>query len=326
MTEPRVWRSPIAVGLLCLTAFTACAIRIRSSLAAPLPASQMSEFWNEPVDLEQRDLLNGPGGTQHRPDTANGFEFVGEDLSGASPGYDVRDKNGREWSVKLGVEAQPEVAVSRLVWATGFHQPATYYMPKWTLVKNGVSTEQPGARFRLTPERLKKSGTWVWHQNPFVGSEPFGGLVVLMVMVNNWDIKTSNNALFEFDAAAGATPRWFVVKDLGASLGRTGLTGTLFGPFRGTKNSIEDFERERFIADVSGDRVILHYGGAAYEPALPDVVRTSHVRWLTDRLARLSDEQWRHAFEAAGYSRTVQERYVTRLKAKVVEGQQKTGR
>jgi hypothetical protein len=325
MAEPGVWRSPIAVGLLCLTAFTACAIRIRSSLAAPLPASQMAEFWNEPVDLEQRDLLNGPGGAAQRPDSTDGFEFIKEDVSGASPGFDVRDKSGREWSVKLGVEAQSEVAVSRLVWATGFHQPATYYVPRWTLVQDGVSREQPGGRFRLTPANLKSSGTWAWHKNPFVGSDPFAGLVVLMAMVNNWDIKTSNNALFEFDAPAGSPARWFVVKDLGASLGRTGMTGGLFGPFRGTKNRLDDFERERFISGVSGDRVILHYEGAAYVPALPDVVRASHVRWMMERLARRSDEQWRQAFEAAGYSAADGQRYVRRLKAKVAEGLEKSG-
>jgi hypothetical protein len=311
--------------MICLTTMAGCALRIRSSSGAPPSSTEMAEFWNEPVDLPQRDLLNGPGGIQGRPDTTDGFEFVKADASGASHGFHVRDKTGRQWSVKLGIEAQSEVAVSRLVWATGFHQPSTYYVPRWTLVQNGVSTEQPGGRFRLTPDHLKTSGTWAWQKNPFVGTDPFGGLVVLMVMVNNWDLKTSNNAAYEFDQAANGAARWFVVKDLGSSLGRTGLTGTLFGPYRGTKNRLEDFEKERFIAGISGDRVILHFQGAAYVPALPEVVRTSHVRWISTRLSRLSDEQWRQAFAAAGYSSTEAERYVVRLKAKVEEGLRKTG-
>jgi len=323
MIPPRVWRPLFAIGVLCLTTPTACALRMRSASVVP-PPSEMAEFWNEPVDLPQRDLLNGPGGIQSRPDTNDGFEFLNVDASGASSGYHVRDKNGHTWSVKLGIEAQPEVAVSRLVWAMGFHQPAAYYVPRWTLVKNGVSTDEPAGRFRLTPDHLKTSGTWKWHKNPFVGTEPFGGLVVLMVMVNNWDIKTSNNALFEFETSTGGAARWFVVKDLGASLGRTGLTGGFIGPFHGTKNRLDDFEKEGFIAGLSGDRVILHYEGAAYVPALPDVVRTSHVRWIAERLARLSDEQWRHAFQAAGYSGNEVDRYVSRLKAKVQEGLRKT--
>lgn len=326
MFRSRAWRPPVAVGVLCLTTLTACALRIRSSSDVPPSSSKMAEFWNEPVDLPQRDLLNGPGGIQGRPDTNDGFELIKVEASGASSGYHVRDKNGHQWSVKLGVEAQSEIAVSRLVWAMGFHQPATYYVPRWTLAQNGVSTEQPGGRFRLTPDHLKKSGTWAWQKNPFVGSEPFGGLVVLMVMVNNWDIKTSNNALFEFEKPNNGAAQWFVVKDLGSSLGRTGMTGTLIGPYRGTKNRLEDFEKERFIAGLSGDRVILHYRGAAYVPALPDVIRTSHVRWIAERLSRLSDEQWRQAFQAAGYSSNEVDRYVSRLKAKVDEGLLKTDR
>jgi len=323
-TQPR--QSPIAVGLLCLTAFTACAIRIQSSLAGPLPPSRMAEFWIEPENLEQRDLLHGPGGVQKRPNPAEAFEFLAVDASGASPGFDVRDDSGREWSVKLGIEAQPEVAVSRLVWAAGFHQPATYYLPTWRLRRNGVTTDQPAGRFRLEPDGLTSASAWPWHRNPFVGTEPFGGLVVLMAMVNNWDVKTSNNALFEFAAPVGGAARWFVVKDLGASLGRTGLTGKLAGPFHGTKNRLEDFEKEPFITGVSGDRVMLHYEGAAYVPALPDVVRAAHVRWITSRLARLSDRQWHHTFEAAGYSAAHAARYVRRLKAKVAEGQHKIDR
>ena len=32
----------------------------------------------------------------------------------------VRDAKGVKWSVKLGIEARPEVAASRLVWAVGY--------------------------------------------------------------------------------------------------------------------------------------------------------------------------------------------------------------
>ena len=34
----------------------------------------------------------------------------------------------REWSLKLGPEAQSEVVASRLLWAIGFHQPPTYWL------------------------------------------------------------------------------------------------------------------------------------------------------------------------------------------------------
>ena len=105
----------------------ACALTARSTLVdAPTPL-QMSELWNEPNT--PRDLFVGPGGSESAPDPLAPYRFVSLDVTGASRGYDVVDARGRRWSVKLGVEAQPEVVVSRLLWAIGDHQPATYYLP-----------------------------------------------------------------------------------------------------------------------------------------------------------------------------------------------------
>lgn len=39
------------------------------------------------------------------------YTFVARDTTGKSPGYDVRDAQGRLWSVKRGPEAQSEVVV-----------------------------------------------------------------------------------------------------------------------------------------------------------------------------------------------------------------------
>jgi hypothetical protein len=63
---------------------------------------------------------------------------VARDTSGWSPGFDVRDANGLEWSVKLGPEAQSEIVISRILWALGFHQLPIYYLDRWTL--NGTES------------------------------------------------------------------------------------------------------------------------------------------------------------------------------------------
>jgi len=306
-------------ALLLVAATGGCALHMRAP-AAPPSASQLAEFWIEPSDLAQRDLFAGPGGAQSQPDPHEQFEFVSADTSGASKGFDVRDSQGREWSAKLGIEAQSEIAASRLIWAMGFHQPAMAYVPQWTLVRNGVASTQPAARFRLKPKHSKNAGFWEWTDNPYVGTDPFGGLVVLMVIINNWDLKTSNNVRYQFETAADGAAEWFVVKDLGSSFGRTGLTGTLFGRFRGSKNNVADFEHEPFITSVDDDRVNVHFHGAAYVPVLPGTIRVSHVRWICERLNQLSDQQWRDAFRAAGYSNDVTDRYVKRLKEKVADG------
>jgi hypothetical protein len=314
----RAWL--IAVVIALPVPLTGCALHMRSTVEGGPTAAQLAELWTEPADLAQRDLLHGPGGVQGQPDPHDKFEFVSADTSGASHGFHVRDSEGREWSAKLGVEAQSEIAASRIIWAAGFHQPATYYVPGWTLVRNGVSSTQPAARFRLKPAHSKSTGTWSWSANPFVGTDEFGGLVVLMMIINNWDLKTSNNALYDFDGG-DRSGRWFVVKDLGAAFGKTGLAGGLpFGPLRGTKNAVADFEREPFITHVDGDRVTVHFRGAVYVPVLPGTIRVAHVRWICERLNRLSDQQWHDAFRAAGYSDEVGDRYVRRLKQKVADG------
>ncbi|HEX5069777.1 MAG TPA: hypothetical protein VFV78_06125 [Vicinamibacterales bacterium] len=312
----RTWLIVAAIALP--VPVTGCALHMHSTVTSGPTAAQLAGFWTEPVDLAQRDLFHGPGGVQDQPDPRDRFEFISEDTSGASRGFDVRDSRGREWSAKFGIEAQPEIAASRILWAAGFRQLPTCYVPNWTLVRDGVPARQPAARFRLK-DRAKSAGPWAWNANPFVGTEEFGGLVVLMVIINNWDLKTSNNMVYDVQTG-GRTEQWFVVKDLGASLGKTGATGAFLGRLHGTKNDVDDYEREPFIESVHGDRVMVHFNGAVYVPVLPGTIRVSHVRWICQRLDRLSDRQWHDVFRAAGYSGDVGDRYVRRLKQKVADG------
>ena len=121
------------VALLC--ALPACALRAHSTLVNGTPAPPMTELWAE-ADAG-RDLFGGPGGGDAAPDPQGDYQFVARDATGKSPGYDVRDAQGRLWSVKLGPEAQSEVVVSRLLWAAGYFQPATYYLPSWTAGRDG---------------------------------------------------------------------------------------------------------------------------------------------------------------------------------------------
>jgi len=120
---------------------------------------EVAEFWQDPGNLRQRDLFAGPGGLELAPMTGTPFRFVAHKTSGVNPGYDVKDTTGRLWSVKLGVEAQSEVTASRILWAMGFHQPATYYVAQWMLdgVDAGVKTN---ARFRTDTDAYKPGADW----------------------------------------------------------------------------------------------------------------------------------------------------------------------
>ena len=272
----------------------------------------MAELWAEAGPA--RDLFWGVGGREAAPDPQAEYRFVARDTTGRSPGYDVRDARGRVWSVKLGPEAQTEVVVSRLLWAAGYFQPATYYLPTWTLVGAPDANPQPPGRFRLEAEGETRVGRWSWSANPFVGTEPLRGLFVLMVMVNNWDLKTRQNHVYELTGGRAGPVRRYAVRDLGASLGSTRRF------FSGSKSNVDDFERELFIHSVRNGRVRFHYRGAWRQPHLTRGVTPADVRWISARLARLTPKQWSDAFKAAGYTETETERYVVRLRQKVNEG------
>ena len=122
--------------------------------------------------------------------------------------------------------------------------------------------------------------------------------------------------------------RWFVVRDVGASLGRTTYPGILkwfrlrgFG--QGTRNDVEGFEQQGFIRRIAGNRVEFDYAGI-YRDVLATVT-PADVRWACAQMSRLSDVQWTDAFRAAGYTEDQTARYIARIKAKLRQGLDLTG-
>jgi hypothetical protein len=306
-------------GLKWLTALTvvvACATPPKAQSEGDL-----AELWQEPVDLLQRDLLGGPGGTGLAPRPDGRYEFLAFKTSGTNPGYDVRDGSGRIWSVKLGPEAQAEVATSRILWALGYHQPPTYYLPQFELIGD-VGGPKTHARFRTDVQPWRSAAEWSWYDNPFIDTPPFRGLIVAQLVLNNWDLKTPNNRIYESADPAMRPQRRFVVRDVGSSLGHSRqflLFNLLRTPgMQGSKNDIDDFERQGFIMSVDGDRVLFDYRGR--NQSLVDHVTVADVLWISERLARIPDGHWHAAFAAAGYSPEVGGRYIRKIKAKIAEG------
>jgi len=300
---------------------TFCAPRSAPRASADAPPD-LAALWVDPVDLESRDLFYGPGGRQLAPDHETRFDLVKIDRSGYSAGYDVRDPQGRTWSVKIGPEAQTEVAVSRILWAMGYHQPPTYLLVDWRANDAAVETAG-GARFRPDLETSTATADWSWYENPFVGTKPFQGLVAANILLNNWDWKTSNNKVYEvLDGSPGPRQR-YVVRDLGASLGKTSFPKMLrWTPMRGfgqgSRNDLEGFEAQAFIRSVEGERVKFDYRGI--HPKVVDSVSVADVVWACTLLDRISDEQFVNAFRAAGYTPEYQRRYAAKIRAKIREG------
>jgi hypothetical protein len=309
------------IALALVTAFCAPKSAPRST-ALPTAPVDLDALWIDPLDLESRDLYHGPGGKALTPDADARYNIVGLDRTGYSRGYDVRDAQGREWSVKIGPEAQSEVVASRILWAIGYHQPPTYLLVNWR-ADDAKAQTGGAARFRPSLETAKTTGDWSWYENPFVGTRPFNGLVVANLLLNNWDFRTSNNKVYEvLDRSDG--PRYrFVVRDLGAAFGKTTYP-PLFAwtplqrAAQGTRNDLEGFESQGFIESVDGERVEFAYTGR--HPNLVKHLTVDDVVWACTLMDRLSDEQIAHAFRAGGYTPEYQRRYATALRARIQQG------
>jgi hypothetical protein len=312
-----VFRAAILVTVI---GFAACAQPIQTTNTAPVPADNLTDLWSTPNDITARDLFHGAGGAEMTPKTDAPFTWVATDTTGYSPGFDVRGPDGREWSVKLGPEAQTEVVASRILWALGYHQPPTYYVSSWQM-SGGPGGRQPGARFRAAFEDAKVVDDWSWSRNAFIGTQPYHGLIVANVLINNWDWKTSNNKIYRF---SDGTQR-YVVRDLGASLGKTSPSRLLWvlpiptrGFGQGSRNNVDDFESQGFIKRVDENAVDFDFH--TIYGSVVDLVRPSDVRWTVELLSRVTDAQWEDAFRAAEYAPEVRSRYIRKIKAKIAEG------
>ena len=307
----------VAVLAIVATATVCCAAAVRP-VETPSPAP-LSSWWQPPDNLHARDLFYGPWGTQHAPDPQAEYTFVRPKAGGFNPGVVVRDPQGREWHVKQpsghhGDEGPSEVVLSRVLSALGYHQPPVYYLPSFRMRDNsGVRTEG-GGRFRLALPSLTDQGEWSWQQNPFVGQRPYQGLLVILVMFNSSDLKNSNNTLYEYTPPAGGSPRhWYVVRDLGLALGRTGR-------FRPLRNNFDIFSRTEFITGERRGFIEFDYHGLHKELVTGRITRED-VRWAGALIGGLSERQWQDAFRAGGYAPDVAARFINILRERIVQAQ-----
>ena len=280
----------------------------------PVPGASL---WRAPSNLAGQNLYDGPWGRELAPDPQAVYTLVQRKHTGVNLGLTVTDPRGREWSVKqpypgdLDSEGPVEVTLSRLLSAVGYHQPPVYYLPAFTLKDDLGTRVESGGRFRLKVEELKETGSWRWDENPFVGSAPYQGLIVIMMMFNNTDLKHSNNSLYE-RRQGDSVERWYVVRDIGAALGDTDR----FAP---RKNHPDSFEREPFLLGVTGPHVEFAYHGW-YRSLVRDRITPSQVVWASNLLGRLSNKQWDDAFRAGGYPTAAADRFIAKLQDKIKQG------
>jgi hypothetical protein len=297
------------------------------------PSAALPEVLWRHRDVGSLNLIDGAGGKAHAPDPHGHYRFIRERLEGTSPKFDVEDADGVRWKVKLGPEPQAETAATRLVWAAGYFTDEDYYLPAITVT--GLPVLHRGQSFAaadgtvrgvLLERRLtgvKKVGNWDWFQNPFLGQRELNGLRVMMALLNNWDLKVVNNAIYEAEHE-----RRYLVSDLGASFGKTGNNLTR------SKSVLDDYVRSRFVDAATPDFVDLVMHDRPFVLTIFDVgyyrerVRmeqiTRHIpradaRWIGQTLSELSPDQIRDAFGAAGYTPSEIEAYTTAVRKRIAE-------
>jgi hypothetical protein len=251
-------------------------------------------FWRRPVDIRNRDLFLGSGGTSMQPELSR-IEFIKEEKGGYSKKFRVRDGAGREWVAKVGKEAQSETSAVRLLWAVGYPTEINYLVPRVTIPGKGTFTN---VRFEARPEGVKRVGEWKWGTNPFVQTREYQGLKIMMALINNWDLKDSNNEMLHFRGREGDV-LVYIISDLGATFGHASGT-PFFWRITRSRNSPKNYANSKFLKKVDGDRVVLKYGGR--NRGLFKNISIEDATWLASLLSQLSDQQIRDAFRAANYT------------------------
>ena len=278
----------------------------------PPTREKLAQLWVEPEP--GRDLFWGVGGRRLAPDPSITYKVLDIKRTGFSGGFTVEGPPKRKWSVKEPPEAPTEVVASRLLWAVGYHQPPIYYLGKWNAEGSPDLNPQLPGRFReKEPDfhGLDGKESWSYYRGPFVGTRPLNGLLVLMVMLGNSDLKDEQNVVYHLDEPFEGADRWYVARDLGQSFGRTGV---LDAP----RGDVEVFEQTPFITGMAGRYVQFDWRGR--HRVLIDRMTVDDVHWICQKLARLSASQWDDAFRAGGYAPSIADRFIRKFKQKIDEG------
>ena len=324
---------------MCLAGLLLLVVQPFARAETPAETNDDAILWRDPGKMTARNLLYGSGGADHQP--RGTMVFVEEDHAGTNPKFYVRDQDGTKWTAKMGVEARPETAAAHLLWAVGYYTDEDYFVPRLIVEgmpphlqrgQNLVASDGTLENVRLKRhlKGQKKAGNWQWRHNPFTGTRKFNGLRVMMALMNSWDLKDENNAVYERESDADGPRKIYVVSDLGASFGTTGYSWThTMG-----KGNLKSYGHSRFISKVRPEFVDFNVPtrpALIYFFHLPGLIQRlrmrwigKHIpredaRWMGDVLSHLSPEQIQDAFRSAGYSPQEVEGFAKILRERIAE-------
>lgn len=292
--------------------------------SAARAASPVTSIWHDVGPVEGLDFFGGPGGREGAPQPP--FTFIEEDSGGTNPKIKVKDAAGRSWGVKWGSEVHAEVFAARFAWAAGYYVEPSYYVAsgrvegvtglsraKKYVKPDGSFTE---ARFELkisSVTKLKDKESWNWDSNPFVGTRELKGLKIVLMLVSNWDSKDqrdagrgSNTAIHKNDASGDVH---YIFGDWGGSMGKWG------GVFGRSKWDCKGFagQGKDFVKGVSGTVVEFGYSGQRTD-SVTSGITVADVKWIVERLGRISDKQINDALDASGASPSEKSCYASAMR------------
>ena len=249
-------------------------------------------LWREPSDIASRNLYLGPGGEAMKPDL-NKVTFIEEKETSGSAKFRVRDALGREWMVKVGGDAQAEVAASRIVWAVGYYTDVSYLVPRVEIAGKGIFEN---ARFEARSKGIKRLDEWMWDDNPFSGTNEFQGLKVLLALLDNWNLKNENTKLlFVREDEAARSELRYIISDFDVKFEKTGSSPSVWhAPL------VKSVTAAKFIVKVKDNIVDFGYTGKHKERLAG--ITIAQAKWIGNWLARLSDGQLRDALRSGNYS------------------------
>lgn len=349
----RLATSPILAGLSLALVFS-CASPVAHTQTQPDDTSKKSHkenhkpissakvhnaiLWKNPGDISTKNLFYGQGGEDGQPKPP--FTFLDQDKHDSNPKFDVRDANGHSWRVKLGAEARPEIVASRLLWAVGYFTEDDYVLPRAAVpglhlhhtahsVENG--NEVINARFARKPGGEKRIASWEWKENPFFDTREFNGLRVMMAVINNYDLKTENNAVYS-DKKTGR--QLFLVSDTGASFG----TNSVRMKNENGKGNVEKYAESKFITHETDAEVsfgtpapptdLLMESGGLLAPIyfkdrgydwIGDDIPRADARWIGSLLGQLTHQQLVDAFRAGRFTPEETNEYVSILEDRIAQ-------
>ncbi len=306
----------------------------------PVPSADIhnASIWQDPGDIASKDMFYGRGGKNGQP--VPPFTFLEEDMNGTNPKADVKDANGTKWRMKVGEEARPEVVASRLLWAVGYYVNDDYLLHVATIqglhMKRGKERIHNGdqvidARFERKPGKDTKIGIWEWKTCPFRDTREFNGLRVMMAVLNNWDLKDVNNAVYTNKKTGREI---FLVSDIGATF----ATNELKTSRAQDKGNVKNYVDSKFITKTTATTVDFGTPGAptgvlvksaglmskAYFQRkgfewIGENIPREDARWIGSMLGQLTHQQLADAFRAGNFPPESIEEYVTALQDRIAQ-------